>query len=534
MRRLEEALLHGGIVNIETKRMELEANNLSRNEIRKRLTEQYRVFSRKQAFTCPCCDEPVNMNLTVDEGRPFYFKHFDGKECTYSENSKTYDRQVSTHQDKKKKDIGLTVFKEILEGQLKPIGAVIERGYFYKKKLSFIPDFIVKFPFSKEIWAIDYYTSISQGSYSHNLAKRINTYQAEGFKVFSFIDDYWLAINSETDKGTLLNAEMFVSNKSNEDQRWDQYINQELSRDELQFLKAEAAGFRNSIDTKSIAYVTIENRTCKIIRFFVAGTNNHNVTFYKLSEPTIPLERALTLNSHLDDFLLYRENEEELRQAFKQSLMDKLKQAEAEERAQQESLEQLQREEEAKKAALEKQRVEAEERYRLYHEMMRKSEEQVEVEMLQRTKAASERPIGMSPETWEWYKKRGIVFHTNNHPIIKTQPIASVIETKGKPVDKEREKFKEKLISYPIKGDNFINGAVATWRSFILKWIKNNQHGDTLTVSMKKLLNEMRESGLSFNQKDSIVQYPVKEFLVFYQSALKKDLKKKIEIIFLN
>jgi hypothetical protein len=530
---LEEALLHGGIVNIETKRMELEGKNVSRNEIRKSLSDQYRVFSRKQAFTCPCCDEPVNMNLTVDDGRPFYFKHLDGKKCTYSENSKTYDRQVSTHQDKKKKDIGLTVFKEILEGQLKPYG-IIERGYFYKKKLSFIPDFIVKFPFTNDVWAIDYYTSISQGTYTHNLAKRMKTYQAEGFKVFSYIDDYWLAINAETDKGTLLNAEMFVSNKSNEDQRWDQYINQDLSRDELQFLKAEVAGFRNSIDTKSIAYVNIENRTCKIIRFLEAEKNNHNLTFYKLSEPTIPLERALTLNSQLNDFLLYRENEEELRQTFKQSLMDKLKQAEAEEKAQLEALKQLQREEEAKKAAIEKQRIEAEERSRLYHEMMRKSEEQVEIEMLQRAKAASERPVGMSPDTWEWYKKREIVFHSSNNYIIKTQPIASVIETKGKPVDKEREKFKEKLLSYPIKGDNFINGAVATWRSFILKWVKNNQHEDTLTVSMTKLLYEMREAGISFNQKDAIVQYPVKEFLVFYQSALKKDLKRKIEIIFLN
>jgi hypothetical protein len=214
--------------------------------------------------------------------------------------------------------------------------------------------------------------------------------------------------------------------------------------------------------------------------------------------------------------------------------MAKLKQAEAEEKAQQEAMEQLQRKEEEKKAALEKQRIETEERSRLYHEMMRRSEEQVEIEMLQRAKVASERPVGMSPETWEWYQKRGIVFNSNNNSIIKTQPAAAVIETKGKPVDKEREKFKEKLLSYPIKGDNFINGAVATWRSFILKWVKNNQHGDTLTVSLKKLLNEMRESGITFNQKDSIVQYPVKEFFVFYQLALKKDLKKKIEIIFLN
>ncbi|WP_312470325.1 hypothetical protein [Neobacillus sp.] len=79
---MEEALLHGDVVNIEARRMELEEQNLSRSEIRRQLTSQYRAFSKKKAFTCPCCDEPVNMNLTVDDGRPFYFKHLDGKKCT--------------------------------------------------------------------------------------------------------------------------------------------------------------------------------------------------------------------------------------------------------------------------------------------------------------------------------------------------------------------------------------------------------------------------------------------------------------------
>ncbi|CAH2716686.1 hypothetical protein BACCIP111895_03874 [Neobacillus rhizosphaerae] len=66
---MEEALLHGGVVNIEARRMELEEQNLSRSEIRRQLTTQYRAFSKKKAFTCPCCDEPVNMNLTVYDGR---------------------------------------------------------------------------------------------------------------------------------------------------------------------------------------------------------------------------------------------------------------------------------------------------------------------------------------------------------------------------------------------------------------------------------------------------------------------------------
>jgi hypothetical protein len=41
---------------------------------------------------------------------------------------------------------------------------------------------------------------------------------------------------------------------------------------------------------------------------------------------------------------------------------------------------------------------------------------------------------------------------------------------------------------------------------------------------MKKLLIEMREIGITFNQKD----------LGFYQKELKRELKKKIDIIFSN
>lgn len=528
---LDEALLHGDLVNIEAMRMDLEGNNLNRSEIKRKLNDQLRAFSKKKAFTCPCCGEPVNMNLTNEEGRPFYFKHLDGEKCTYSENSKTYENQVSSNQDKKKKDIGLTVFREILEGQLKPFGAEIERGYFYKKKLSFIPDFTVSFPFSKEIWAIDYYTSISEGSYAHNLAKRMNAYKAEGFRVFSFIDDIWLAINSETNKGTLLIAELQAANKSKEDQNWDQYLTQEIPRPTLQFLKTR---IDVTIDTKSIAYVNIESRTCKIIRFLEAEKNNHNLTFYKLSEPTIPLERALTLNNQLDDFLLYRENEEDLRLAFMQSLMGKIKQAEAEEKAQKEALEKLQREEEEKKAASERWSMEAKERYKPENERVRISDDQIEREMLEIARAANERPISMSPEEWEWYKKTGRTYAKRTNWSIQAPPVASYETTEEKIAKEHRGKFKEKLLSHPISGDHFIDGPPANWRKFILKWIKEHQQEDNLAVSMNNILSDMKDFGITFNQKDSNVQYPVKEFLNFYEIGLKKVLKRKINITFSN
>jgi len=81
---------------------------------------------------------------------------------------------------------------------------------------------------------------------------------------------------------------------------------------------------------------------------------------------------------------------------------------------------------------------------------------------------------------------------------------------------------------------NYIDGPSAIWRGFILNWIKLQQQEENLTVSMGKLLTDMRGYGLIVNQKDSNFQYPVKGFLAFYQIELKKDLKRKINITYLE
>jgi hypothetical protein len=78
---LNSAYLHNSIFNIELKRRELEQQNLKRFEVKRWFEDHYRVFSKKSAFTCLCCNKPVNMNLTKDEGRPFDFRHNDESAC---------------------------------------------------------------------------------------------------------------------------------------------------------------------------------------------------------------------------------------------------------------------------------------------------------------------------------------------------------------------------------------------------------------------------------------------------------------------
>lgn len=68
MNFLDSAYLHNFVFNIELKRRELEQQNLTRSEDKRWFEDNYRVFSKKSAFTCLCCNKPVNMNLTKDKG----------------------------------------------------------------------------------------------------------------------------------------------------------------------------------------------------------------------------------------------------------------------------------------------------------------------------------------------------------------------------------------------------------------------------------------------------------------------------------
>lgn len=86
------------------------------------------------------------------------------------------------------------------------------------------------------------------------------------------------------------------------------------------------------------------------------------------------------------------------------------------------------------------------------------------------------------------------------------------------------------LLSQPISGELYIDGDTKHWRKVDLKWINENQSGDTLTVSLQMIIGYMRSAGVSFNQSNKIVKYPIKDFLELYAKTLKSELKKKIEL----
>ncbi|MGE7602993.1 hypothetical protein ACQKL5_10845 [Peribacillus sp. NPDC097675] len=499
---MDSAFLHDTVFNIEKKRIKLEKQKLNRNEIKCWFEENYRNFSKKGAFTCIRCNKTVNMNLTKDEGRPFYFRHNDDSECSYSKNTRTYEKHISKHEVKSKKDIGLTVFREILEGQLKPHGAKIERGFHYKKELSFIPDFIISFPSSENFWAIDYYTAIGQGlvsgSYARHLQNRKKSYEKEGFKTFSFVDSSWLSFDEDTNKGTLLSAETHVTNKNEEDALWDRYLKEKLHAELFFYFIKETGASSLEFNTQHIIYVNISNRLCTIFRFIETSYNSRNMTFYRFSSSKISLEQALTLDTFHEQFVFLNISEELTRKSFLHNLIEKKKQMELEIQQKEELLKQKQR-------AIELEDV------------------HIEKEMNERARIATLRPIEVNPN--RFYRKHD--FYSSSYYNHKNS--GSSFESMNDQNEKQKKQLvKERLLSQPIKGELYIDGDKKYWRLIVLKWINENQAANLINVSLHQLLDYMKKSGVSFNQQDNIVQYPIINFLKYYEKIIKTELKKKV------
>ncbi|WP_157796565.1 hypothetical protein [Bacillus sp. FJAT-45037] len=477
------------------------------------------------------------MNLTKDEGRPFYFRHNDESECSYSENTRTYEKHVSKLEDKSKKNVGLTIFREILVGELKPYNVEIERGYHYKKKLSFIPDFIIKFPDSDERWAIDYFTAIDQGltsgNYARHLSKRMKTYKEEGFKFFSFVDYSWLSFLKETNKGTLLTAETYVTVKEQEDYQWDTFLDENVQGELLDFFIKDTGATMKEFNTRNIAYVDVFNRLCTIFRFIPTAQHDRNITFYKLSSSKIPLAQALAMNADHNHFVLSKENEDDRRTEFLKALIERKQKLELEQQWVREEEERIRAEEERIKQENEKQRVrlkaEVAEMQKIRQQVKDLEDEQVEREMKERARRAALRPIEVHPEYWNQRSRRNSQYSNYTY---QENPSVTNYEKTGDSIDKKKkEKVRDLLLSQPIIGELYINGDNKAWRMVILKWINENQSVDTLIISLQKIISQMKSEGITFNQNDKLVKYTIKHFFEFYEKTVKTELKKKIELI---
>lgn len=170
-------------------------------------------------------------------------------------------------------------------------------------------------------------------------------------------------------------------------------------------------------------------------------------------------------------------------------------------------------EEQARQKALEEER----------QAKLREEDEEFERQWAERERKASLRPVEIDPNRW---KKRYWTY--SDQPTYKRTTRVEYETTEEKIEKQKKEKVRKQLLSHPIEGEVYIDGDKKFWRLVILTWIKENQERDSLSVSLQNLLTHMKNSGVTFNQHEKLVQYPVITFLEYYEKVMKSELKKKV------
>jgi hypothetical protein len=250
-------------------------------------------------------------------------------------------------------------------------------------------------------------------------------------------------------------------------------------------------------NTRNIAYVDVFNRLCTIFRFIPISQHDRNITVYKLSSSEVPLARALSMNADQNHFVLSKVNEDDKRNEFLKELTEQKKQFEIEHQKLIEEQERIRAEEERVKQEEEKRRArlraEEAERQKQRQRVQEPEDEQMEREMQEIARRAALRPIEVHPDGWNYRTKRQAQY--SNYTYQQTPTVTGYESTEDKIDKKKKEMVRELLLSQPISGELYIDGDTKYWRKVVLKWINENQSGNTLTVSLQMIIGYMKSAG---------------------------------------
>ncbi|TDL76119.1 hypothetical protein [Peribacillus frigoritolerans] len=486
---MDTALLHGEEINIVYELVKYQRDGYSQQEIKPIFEKQYRAFSKKKAFKCLCCG--TNVKIVLPNENKFSFSHFDKRECSYSENYKSYNKHKDKYENETTHDMGKTLIRTFIEGQMKllyPLQVSLIEGYKYKARLGIVPDFIIELP-DGTTWALDFLTGLKTSKqYSEHIEKRKAVYTAQGFKSFFFIDKQWLAYHkSVSPHTTLVEAEEKLLIKTRQDQKWqDEFYS--IRSEERNYVQ-DSMGIRH-FSVVSIAYFNPMDSNCTVLRLVKQESGNFD--YYVVGNPlTFSIERALTVDLEENLFTLYDENEDDLIKEYQERIVT-------------DYIKHLTILEEKKKEELESQ----------------KKKDHLD-QFKKNPSSFSEAPPLLKQQAYyneginAGYKKQ-ITAHLMKKFGIKDFPF--YLEKKEDELNSKREK----LLNKSVVGEAYIrNGAGPTWKSIVI------DHFFLFLfekVDIDQLIATIKESGAIFTQeKRSLIEPPIKSFI----EVIKKELKIK-------
>lgn len=290
---MEWAYLYTSVVNLDQERNQLQSEGHTLRGSKNILEEKYRSHSDKNGFACPTCRNPVRMVLDT----PCYFRHErdDHSRCPSTDNMATYEKNTQA-EDKKVHRVGKQIIRTVLEGHARIHGAMVKEGYFFNKRLSIVPDFIIEFPNSEKVWAIDYITGLKQNeNYTNQIIRRKDIYRRHGIKPFFFLDIKWLTVHPDSDLLALLvPAEHQLSTVSPKDKKWSDLL-QEREQEIGGWYVSEGRQFSwyRPYPVHHVLYLDPHERKAHVLRYLSTGAEWNPL----VSNPIeLSLEKALSMD----------------------------------------------------------------------------------------------------------------------------------------------------------------------------------------------------------------------------------------------
>ncbi|WP_052947923.1 hypothetical protein [Aneurinibacillus tyrosinisolvens] len=498
---MESAKLVDEMIHIEEEKQKLVIKGLTWEEIKEKLTKEYRGHSDKRALQCSCCESPLIMVLNK---KTCHFKHESKEICAGDVNYKAYVGQRKNQEHPTKHLVGKMILRTYLEGQMKPYGVKVVDGYTYNRILKRIPDFVLLFPDGRE-WCIDYVTGLKESStYLGLLEERLAQYKKQGFVPYFFIDHKWLTTSNENFL-SLCTAEHRMLRETMFDRMWKSEFENLHQEEGGEYLSKYTGRNLYPYDVKSLLYLNIDERIAYITRT-IPIIGNPKWGYIVESPFLLSMERMFTLNDERSDFLFASMNEtkvmEQTRHKFKVFVKETKEQEEKkrqQQRADQQSIDVREREKTVPRSQIYPSYLEKRQDMRTPEKMN---------EDLKRRMLLLE--LGLNPDR-----------HYTSVEIARIQREKTLKENKQHKSEKERQKMREEVMKRKIDGESYFTSSKEEWRSFVIANYNKIHRGE---MTVEQLCDLMLKNEIGFNQSKKIMEYPVGELIKYIAKQLNHKL----------
>lgn len=291
--------------------------------------DNLKKLAKKELFKCPYCE--ALLIVKYGEERGLYFSHQHSEACEDSRKidraEKRYNKQIA-RETKFHKVLVDIVFDELTIKSKINHDMLVNYGYKEKSSLKEYPDIWVKL--KDREYALSIVTNVNpshDSKLAYHIIKRHEYYIEQGMEPIWFIEKKEQSIEKDKNSIVLWDAELSISSKTKEDEKWDLLLEEEILDDMFfTYFNYPVYSKDRTVDVRSLYYIfSNEDKVIiKVQRFLKDRIVKPYRAFLLNYGYDIPFTEALIIENGFK--LSNPDIDHELRKKFKENLNQKKKQ----------------------------------------------------------------------------------------------------------------------------------------------------------------------------------------------------------------